>query len=621
MCFLLDMELISFLHKCAYQYINLSNDDKMKYFETYFRKSSTRKSPKRLDDQREEILIHCDCSIFEWLISFMSNPNEVEELNLSLVLPVLIASDFLMMESAISFCISYISKNIHDLVHHANISLSCLKESLLTRIACELKSKDLMMISRSAYDDGGENMCALELMYKSKIEQEFCDEISKNKIMCDNDSKIHINCCVKCGRIYVNTENNTAICQKSCPASTFYVGYRGELSGQSCVPDTTFSLLSSLKLLRSKFNSWNKVYWQLKRIVCNSMIHIMIQNQLKANCCKKRTDKFLSTSFGRQCPTGPYFGEVNYASIWGVHSCCGKVVLKFNPWDFGGGCTIIEDSEMIENAEDIQLVQQIDLRNLIFKILGERDTRTFIELEGKKNMKSKQPQRENNMNPKLRPSSRKSRFESTSVSEDFILNYQYDSHHLNLSNVDLISSQDPNRLEQKMTDMKRNEIGLGNFSSREFLLNIPLSHNVIKNVGTGDNKTDSLHQIDKHNANSQKEIGKLSWLSALLLKGDCVGNHQQLLADNYEEQSPISKTNDDVYLNRDNASTFSKIFCTLKENQRNELLGLCDLKLDGVRKLSWMKHLRMEIDSKRTKSLIRTLIHLREKSDMNEYCG
>ena len=276
---------------------------------------------------------------------------------------------------------------------------------------------------------------------------------------------------------------------------------------------------------------------------------------------------------------------------------------------------------MIENAEDIQLVQQIDLRNLIFEVLGERDNRTYIELEGKKNMKSKQHQRENNMNPKQRPSSRKSRLESTSVSEDFVLNYQYDDHHLNLKNTDLMSSQEPNHLEQKMTNTKRNEYGLGYVSSREFLLNLPLSQNLIKNVGTGNNKTDSSHQIDKYSGNSQKGIGKSSCLSALLLKGDFVGNHQQFLTENYEEQSPVFNTTDDVYLNRDNASTFSKVFCSLKENQRNELLALCDSKLDGVRKLSWMKHLRMEIDTKRTNTLIRTLIHLRDKSEMNEYCG
>ena len=539
----------------------------MKYFETYFRKSSTRKSSKKLDNQREEILIHCDCSIFEWLISFMENPNEVAKLDLSMVLPVLIASDFLMMERAISFCISYISKNIHDLFHHASISLSCLKESLLTRIACELKPKDLMMISRSTYDDGGESMCVLELMYKSKIDQEFCDERSKNNITFNDDSKMNrrpnakIKCCVKCGRIYINnTENNMTLSQKSCRASKFYVGYRGELSGQSCIPDTSFSLFSSLKLLRNKFTSWSKVYWQLKRIVTNSMIYSMIQSQTKANWLKNRTEKFIcnSLSYERQCPTEPYFGKGSCTSIWGVHSCCGKVVLKFNPWDFDSGCTIIADSEMIENVEDAQLAQQIYLRDLIFESLGECDNRTFIELD---DINEKYHQRENNLNPTLRPSSRNSRFESQPASEDLKSNNQYEY-----------------------------------FSSREFLFNIPSSQN------------------DTH-----KAIGESSWLSAFLLKGSCVGNnHQRLHDENHMVTLSVFKSNDEGYLKRDNASTFSKVFCTLEENQRNELQALRDSKLDGVRKLSWMKHLRMEIDTKRTNTLIRTLIHLRKKSEMNE---
>ena len=58
----------------------------MKYFEKYIQGQNT------LDDI--DISVHCDITIFEWLVRYMSNKNE-PNLEASNVISILISSDFL----------------------------------------------------------------------------------------------------------------------------------------------------------------------------------------------------------------------------------------------------------------------------------------------------------------------------------------------------------------------------------------------------------------------------------------------------------------------------------------------------------------------------------------------
>lgn len=99
----------------------------MKYFESFLSESDT-----GYDDI--DISVHCDVEIFEWLMTYIHDPDNPPQLDKALVVSILISSDFLQMDTLVELCLEKIAANLSDIIK-LPIDLSCISEKLINRLA------------------------------------------------------------------------------------------------------------------------------------------------------------------------------------------------------------------------------------------------------------------------------------------------------------------------------------------------------------------------------------------------------------------------------------------------------------------------------------------------------
>ena len=78
----------------------------MKYFEKYLSDS------KSADDI--DISVHCDINIFDWLMRYIHKKEPVIEIKNSV--SILISSDFLQMNELVEKALTYVAKNLNDII-------------------------------------------------------------------------------------------------------------------------------------------------------------------------------------------------------------------------------------------------------------------------------------------------------------------------------------------------------------------------------------------------------------------------------------------------------------------------------------------------------------------------
>lgn len=99
----------------------------MKYFERFLAENEN-----GYDDI--DISVHCDVEIFEWLMSFIHEPDKPPVLEKSIVVSILISSEFLQMEPLVDLCLEHIAENLNDIIK-LPIDLSCVSEKLINKLA------------------------------------------------------------------------------------------------------------------------------------------------------------------------------------------------------------------------------------------------------------------------------------------------------------------------------------------------------------------------------------------------------------------------------------------------------------------------------------------------------
>jgi hypothetical protein len=105
----------------------------MKYFETFLIENEN-----GYDDI--DISVHCDVDIFEWLMTYIHNLDSYPPIEQSMVVSILISSDFLQMDSLVEICTNFIAKNLGDILK-LPIDLSCISEKLVNKIALATSPK------------------------------------------------------------------------------------------------------------------------------------------------------------------------------------------------------------------------------------------------------------------------------------------------------------------------------------------------------------------------------------------------------------------------------------------------------------------------------------------------
>jgi hypothetical protein len=99
----------------------------MKYFERFLAENEN-----GYDDI--DISVHCDVEIFEWLMTFVHEPDRPPQLEKSIVVSILISSEFLQMDALVDICLQNIAESLNDIIK-LPIDLSCISEKLVHKLA------------------------------------------------------------------------------------------------------------------------------------------------------------------------------------------------------------------------------------------------------------------------------------------------------------------------------------------------------------------------------------------------------------------------------------------------------------------------------------------------------
>ena len=99
----------------------------MKYFESFLAENEN-----GYDDI--DISVHCDVEIFEWLMAYIHLPGNPPPLDKTIVVSILISSEFLQMDTLVDVCLEHISSCLSDIIR-LPIDLSCISEKLINRLA------------------------------------------------------------------------------------------------------------------------------------------------------------------------------------------------------------------------------------------------------------------------------------------------------------------------------------------------------------------------------------------------------------------------------------------------------------------------------------------------------
>lgn len=96
-----------------------------------------------------DISVHCDVEIFEWLMNYIHEPLNPPKMDKSILISILISSEFLQMEPLVELCINQVSQSLNEIIK-LPIDLSCISEKLVNRIA-SISSPKVQSCSRHSF--------------------------------------------------------------------------------------------------------------------------------------------------------------------------------------------------------------------------------------------------------------------------------------------------------------------------------------------------------------------------------------------------------------------------------------------------------------------------------------
>ena len=213
----------------------------MKYFESFLSDNEN-----GYDDI--DISVHCDVDIFEWLMAFIHEPDQPPKLDKTIVVSILISSEFLQMDSLVDLCLEHISKSLGDIIK-LPIDLSCISEKMINKLAFLIPPKVLAQ-TRDRKDK------ILNKLYKRRVELDFSRKAGSKGGT--RSIAASLTCCQHCGRVYLEMFEKKLSCTKSAP----FVDFRGRLVRRH-MAISGWSLTAYLKALHAGGMSWESIYWHV----------------------------------------------------------------------------------------------------------------------------------------------------------------------------------------------------------------------------------------------------------------------------------------------------------------------------------------------------------------------
>jgi hypothetical protein len=262
----------------------------MKYFERFLGDSAA----ENCDPDDVDISVHCDISVFEWLVKYMRAPGtSAATLAVPSVVSILISSEFLQMGSLVEDCLRYIHAHINQIVK-LPIDFGCINASLLRRLTQKFTVDELDEIK-----DPREKLIGRLYMKKLEI---FLEEVEEPGVLQQ---------CCHCKRLFTQRAGPA-----QCTEAKMTIDYHGAVVARH-KPNPEWRVSRYILRLRSESKSWREIYWHIW-----GLSHVMT--------CTVCGEKFSCAELGH-CSYHPQavLFETSGGNE-GTYPCCGQRMLNFD---------------------------------------------------------------------------------------------------------------------------------------------------------------------------------------------------------------------------------------------------------------------------------------------------
>eukprot|EP01060_Flectonema_neradi_P025041 TRINITY_DN33886_c0_g1_i1.p1 TRINITY_DN33886_c0_g1~~TRINITY_DN33886_c0_g1_i1.p1 ORF type:complete len:709 (+),score=104.94 TRINITY_DN33886_c0_g1_i1:248-2128(+) len=278
----------------------------MKYFKSYLA-------------QDLEISVHCDVSIFKWLMEYVHDDKKPAS-DPTIAVSILISSDFLQMTNLVNESLQYVASHIQEIVK-LPIDLDCISKSLISRLAALYTYDELDRVKDRKDRIVGALFLhkLLELLRTRDADGEPCNVLFR---------------CVLCGKLFTEKQKSWAVCPKTSPFITF----NGD-SVSAHVVDNNWDVNAYLSVQRAKRLSWKEIFWRTWALVNDDI-------------CKVCGRHFVIAEMGH-CSFHLSLPTFKSGNAVGVFPCCDTPVQRFEGGTVRpGGCYTRDHTLSISKNEE-----------------------------------------------------------------------------------------------------------------------------------------------------------------------------------------------------------------------------------------------------------------------------
>ncbi|XP_061397235.1 uncharacterized protein LOC133332883 [Musca vetustissima] len=300
----------------------------------------------KLEDM--DISVHCDIQIFDWLMKWVKSDSVSSaadlsdgppNLNVNNVVPILVSASFLQMEPLLLDCLSFCHSRLGEVVK-ASTNLSCLNDSIITRLADMFTNVELEMV-RDKKD-------RLLPRLWTKLIQSLC-EPEPEALRGHYYSLAGLFRCSKCNRCLTNTMKTYV----PCIQGNVRLNRWGQLISHH-VRDTMWDLNLYIAQLFKELKSWRRVYWKLwghahYLYCCLCEMYFPVYQM---SCCR----------YHPEAPT--FLGPVTDGRTTGPagrYPCCGQQAFRFETLPGPNGCQFREHSVLVETDRERSILSIVQL--------------------------------------------------------------------------------------------------------------------------------------------------------------------------------------------------------------------------------------------------------------------
>ncbi|XP_062500818.1 SANT and BTB domain regulator of class switch recombination-like isoform X2 [Corticium candelabrum] len=271
-----------------------------------------------------DISVHCDVSIFQWLMSYvkrgMPDDKGVQiqqpKIESHIVVSLLVSSNYLLMEPLVEQCINYIHDNISTVVA-APSNMNCIADELLDRIAKLFDHKEI-----EEFRDKRDRFKSK--LYFKKVQELFDLSHSSSQSPANASTLFRCSHCCK-------LMTHELQWKLKCVPSSMTIGYRGEIMYNHS-RDPSWDVNNYLVGLCAQGQTWRQIYWKIWSLI--NALH-----------CVRCGQTFQCAYFSR-CAYHPQPSSFEPLSATGKYPCCETKCIRFGSLEQNEGCSF-RDHEVL----------------------------------------------------------------------------------------------------------------------------------------------------------------------------------------------------------------------------------------------------------------------------------